>query len=338
MVFIFFDLHAVNMVNCTDCISSRALCHSSGKRLTGKRPNGKRGSAPLKVQQDESKCAMESFLPEQSELVLFTGKLAVFVQQTQFYVFEVRKLFEGPGGRDGRLGRQHFVGDPLDVFVGNPIDLLDVMLSRVAVALSHHLSRQVLEDDRSAFQIHQQHGLQLFLGPVQFVLPDAVGHRQSVELGQKDLSQLGQHLRRRAGVYAKDAAVSVSVVERRGGVHPMVMVQDIGIQPRVHAFAGTSGGKRPTSAHQHVEHAKGDEIGVLMGNAFQTNRHMGQFRKRGRSQTSVGQVFFLSDQSTGVLSRRAVRFSSLLAVPNRLGFDKIFLGKNKKLTICSEFP
>ena len=58
---------------------------------------------------------------------------------------------------------------------------------------------------------------------------------------QYDLGELADHLRGRAGVDAEDAGVAVGVVEGRGRVHPVVVVEDVGVEARVHALQKKTG-------------------------------------------------------------------------------------------------
>ena len=86
---------------------------------------------------------------------------------------------------------------------------------------------------------------------------------------------------------AENARIVVRVVVSCRRIHPVVLrekilsengekqllnhlVEHSCVKPGVHSLARTSCGETASTSHHHVEHAEGDEVRVLVANAFKT--------------------------------------------------------------------
>lgn len=51
-------------------------------------------------------------------------------------------------------------------------------------------------------------------------------------------------------------------------------IEDVSVEPGVHAFAWTTRAERSTASHHHVEHAGGNKVIVLVADPLQSNHNM----------------------------------------------------------------
>ena len=116
-----------------------------------------------------------------------------------------------------------------------------------------HLPPQILELYHPTLKIHKQTALKLVLRPINLHVSKAVVsglQRQVLQLAAHDV----QHLRYACGVAcradAEEAAVSVGVVEADAGLHPAVLVQDVAVEARVHAFTRPAGAEGAPAAEE----------------------------------------------------------------------------------------
>ena len=71
-----------------------------------------------------------------------------------------------------------------------------------------------------------------------------------MEFAAHDFEHLGYLLRGAAAADAEEAGVGVGVVEGDAGLDPAVLVQHVGVEARVHAFAGPAGAEGAAAAEE----------------------------------------------------------------------------------------
>ena len=60
-------------------------------------------------------------------------------------------------------------------------------------------------------------------------------------------------------------------------IDPVMLIQYIQVQLRVHPFSRTPGRKGPTPSHQRIEDGKSVEVYVVVGGAFHRHGNVGEF-------------------------------------------------------------
>ena len=63
-----------------------------------------------------------------------------------------------------------------------------------------------------------------------------------------------------AGSDAEHSGVCVGVILSQTPVQEMVPIESVGVEPSVHAFAGTTAGEAVPTAHETVHDTVGDEV------------------------------------------------------------------------------
>ena len=101
---------------------------------------------------------------------------------------------------------------------------------------------EVLDLHDPTLERHRETALELVPRALQISLPDPASHGSSdvVELGSNEERSLGDEGGVDGDGEAEEARVEVAVVEGGTEVDGVVLIEDLGIQARVHSFAGTA--------------------------------------------------------------------------------------------------
>mmetsp|Transcript_41329 Transcript_41329/g.96624 ORF Transcript_41329/g.96624 Transcript_41329/m.96624 type:complete len:212 (+) Transcript_41329:179-814(+) len=175
---------------------------------------------------------------------------------------------------DGNRGRclQHRFGHIDQVRRRDSLDLQHQLLWRRARAVRKYLPPDVLKEDGSALQVHQQRRLELVLGARQLLGGDGDGHL--LHLLADGRHELAHAIGRRRPVHAEDADVVVEGCEDGRRLHEAVPVEDILVEARVHALAGAARAEGGAAAHHGVEHAERHELLALPARRLEREREM----------------------------------------------------------------
>lgn len=165
-----------------------------------------------------------------------------------------------------------------------------------------HLPPQILQLHHPRFQIHQQRRPQLVLRPRHLILPQGMYpalERELMEFAADDVDH-GAHLTRAArGRDAEEARVRVGVVEGLAGLEPAVLVEDIGVEARIHAFAGTASGKGATAAEEGLERGEGVDVRGSDSGGFEGDVDVGE---AGEGDVGGGRDWREGKEAGGVVS------------------------------------
>ena len=126
-----------------------------------------------------------------------------------------------------------------------------------------HLPAQILQLDHAALEVHEQRAAQLIFRTVDLHGLQAAGpavQGQVLQLAAHDFEHLGDARRGAAAADAEEARVGVGVVEGDAGLDPAVLVQDVGVQARVHAFAGPAGAEGAAAAEEGLQRCEGVDV------------------------------------------------------------------------------
>mmetsp|Transcript_78756 Transcript_78756/g.228645 ORF Transcript_78756/g.228645 Transcript_78756/m.228645 type:complete len:248 (-) Transcript_78756:452-1195(-) len=93
-------------------------------------------------------------------------------------------------------------------------------------------------------------GLQLVLGPLQLPRRDPHALKDARQL----LDEHGGELRHHSGIDREEASVGVHQAAGLAALDPIVPIQHLRVQPRVHALSGPSCGEGPAPSEEHVKH------------------------------------------------------------------------------------
>ena len=102
---------------------------------------------------------------------------------------------------------------------------------------------------------------------------------------------------------AEKPAVGVGVVESHAVLHPAVLVQHVGVQAGVHAFAGTAGGEGAAASEQRLQGCEGVDVGVGDGEGFEGEVDVGH--AGGRGLVGWGGVGVLGSRRCSVMGHRS---------------------------------
>ena len=75
---------------------------------------------------------------------------------------------------------------------------------------------------------------------------------------------------------AEEPGVGVGVVEGDAGLDPAVLVEHVGVEARIHSFAGAAGGKGATAAEEGLERGEGVDVGGGDGEGFEGDVDVGE--------------------------------------------------------------
>ena len=67
-------------------------------------------------------------------------------------------------------------------------------------------------------------------------------------------------------------------------------VEDVGVQPAVHALAGPSGAEAAAASHQRAQYTGGDKVVTVVRARLEAQHQVRQLRHRRRAQRDVRQV------------------------------------------------
>ncbi len=109
-----------------------------------------------------------------------------------------------------------------------------------------NLSTQILDFDKTRLERHDQRALELVLGSVEFglryrALIDGTG--AEFKFACNDVGDAAVETWVDGGRDTEQARVGVAVVEGSTVVDAVVLIEDVGVETRVHAFAWTAGGE-----------------------------------------------------------------------------------------------
>lgn len=79
---------------------------------------------------------------------------------------------------------------------------------------------------------------------------------------------------------AEQARVAVTVVKGGTIVDAVVLVEDIGVQARIHALAGTASREAAAATEQHLQSSKRVNVIVVNAQSFKGNIDMSEFEVR----------------------------------------------------------
>jgi len=71
---------------------------------------------------------------------------------------------------------------------------------------------------------------------------------------------LGDSARTAAGADAEEARVGVGVVKGDARFHPAVLVEDVSVKARIHAFAGPAGAEGAATAKKGLKGGEGVDV------------------------------------------------------------------------------
>eukprot|EP00964_Phaeocystis_antarctica_P154161 scaffold122739_cov63-Phaeocystis_antarctica.AAC.1 len=174
---------------------------------------------------------------------------------------------------DDRRRRLQQLGRRLvEVRGGDALDLLHELRGRRPRAIGEHLPPDVLEEDGSALEVHEEGRLELVLRARELEVGDGAGHLAHLVAERGD--QVAHVLGGRGAVDAEETRVVVEGVEDGRALREAVPVEDVLVEPRVHALARPARGEGGAAAHERVEHAQRHQRRVLPADALEGEREM----------------------------------------------------------------
>ncbi len=106
------------------------------------------------------------------------------------------------------------------------------------------------------------------------------------------------------------------------------LVQNVQIEPCVHALARSSSGETAAAAHESVEYAEADEVRVPVAAALEAEHEMGQVREWRRTQRHRAQIFLCLKQSCHIMPGKVFGngdISYLNSVRHKIAWKIVFM-------------
>lgn len=139
---------------------------------------------------------------------------------------------------------------------------------------------EVLELDHAGLEIHEQAGPELVLGAGDLALLEAGEARlegQGTQFLAHDVEHGGGVAGEARGRDAKEARVGVGVVEGDAGFDPAELVEDVGVQARVHALSGPAGREGAAAAEDGLQRGERVDVVGADGEPFKREVDVGEF-------------------------------------------------------------
>mmetsp|Transcript_6110 Transcript_6110/g.18524 ORF Transcript_6110/g.18524 Transcript_6110/m.18524 type:complete len:442 (+) Transcript_6110:1268-2593(+) len=163
------------------------------------------------------------------------------------------------------LALHHLLHEVGKVLLGHLVEICEIFPNREPLAVKQHLPSDVLADDPLGLEVVQDLGHRGGLGPRELLVCEApVG--DGIQLAAQGVHQLrGVPSVKEGRAHPDQPSLVVNGAEVRAVRHPVVVVQDVGVEPGVHALARPAGGEGPATAeHGQQDLHHGGSLEVLV--------------------------------------------------------------------------
>lgn len=135
------------------------------------------------------------------------------------------------------------------------VNLLAHFFHRNLLTVRLDLTAQILDFDQPRFERHDERTLELVLSAIELglcnrALVDGAGAKLKLACNDVDNARIEAGMDR--GRDAKKARVGITMVEGSTVVDAVMLIEHIGVEPRIHAFARSTGAEAATAAKEDL--------------------------------------------------------------------------------------